>query len=308
MRMAFVKRQKPSFPCPYPAVHARAGDAPASPERAGTAGLVTLQTSPLENNQNNTAHREKSYFEVSFDKAVRAQKRVKRLKRNVYVAGRLHSLADHGKRPPVAHFVTLTYVGVDDWRADHISDATEQFRRYCARLRIECRYVWVAELQKRGAVHYHLLAWLPKGVAMPHWDKPHVTPSGRTVAPFWSHGMTNCQVARSGVGYLMKYLSKLGSDAIFPPHLRLYGCGGLVSQARITRCWYNLPEWAKREHGVGDLKRQASRLIVIETGEILPAMYSVVKCPEERSIKLFPLREMPEKWHDGAYSTWPPRA
>lgn len=308
MRMAFAERPQPSFPRPRPGATDRAGGAKAPPERAGVPGLVTLQTSPLENHQTTTATSEKSYFEISFDREIRAQKRVKRLKRNVYVAGRLHSLADHGRRPPVAHFVTLTYVGVNDWRADHISDATEQFRRYCARLRIECRYVWVAELQKRGAVHYHLLAWLPKGVAMPHWDKPHLTPSGRTVAAFWSHGMTNCQVARSGVGYLMKYLSKLGPETVFPPHLRLYGCGGLTGQARTTRSWYNLPEWAKREHGVGDLKRQGSRLIVIETGEILPAMYQVVKCQEERSIKLFPLRPMPEKWHDDAYSTWPARA
>lgn len=306
--MAYAELPKRSSSRLTLAVPARAGDALASPERVGTAGLVTLQTTPLENNQNNTLHREKAYFEVSFDKVIRAQKRVKRLRRNVYVAARLHSLADHGRRPPVAHFVTLTYVGVDDWRADHIADATEQFRRYCARRSVECRYVWVAELQKRGAVHYHLIAWLPKGVPMPHWDKSHLAPSGRTVAPFWSHGMTNSQVAHSGVAYLMKYLSKVSSDAVFPPHLRLYGCGGLTSQARVTRCWYNLPEWAKREHGVGDLKRQGSRLIVMETGEILPPMYQVVKCPESRSIKLFPLRDMPEKWHHDVYSTWPKRS
>ena len=127
---------------------------------APVSGLVPSKTSPLE---------------ILFDKAVTRKKRVKRLRRSVWAAGHLHGLADHGRRPPVAWMVTLTYVGVDDWRADHISAASEQYRRHCARLRVPCRYLWVAELQKRGAVHYHLIAWLPKGVRMPHWDRETVS-------------------------------------------------------------------------------------------------------------------------------------
>lgn len=214
----------------------------------------------------------------------------------------MHGIADRGHRPPVCHFVTLTYVGVDDWRADHISDATEQYRRHCARLGLPCRYLWVAELQKRGAVHYHLLAWLPQGVHMPHWDKSTVSASGRAVRPFWSHGMTNTQRARAGVGYLMKYLSKLGDETTFPPHLRIYGCGGLAPDARAIRAWYNLPEWAKREHGVGELRRMGSRLVVAETGELVPAMFATELCGF--ALRLTPLRPMPPRWHDGAYCRW----
>jgi hypothetical protein len=269
---------------------------------AAAAGLVSLQTSPLFNKSSLPLQREGDTFEISFDKVQRAGKRVKRLRRNVWAAGHLHGMADKGSRPPVAWFVTLTYVGVDDWCADHMSSATEQFRRHCARMGVPCRYIWVAELQKRGAVHYHMLAWLPKGVLMPHWDKAFTSSSGRSVGPFWSHGMTNTQVAKSGVGYLMKYLSKLGELTVFPPRLRLYGCGGLTSQARGVRCWYNLPEWAKRCYGVGELKRQGSRLVVLETGEILPPMYAVKGVPGGMVLTL--LRPMPERWHDGAYSTW----
>lgn len=250
-------------------------------------GLVSSKTSPLEH---------------SLDPSVTRKKRIRRLRRSVWASGHLHGMASNGHRPPVAHMVTLTYVGVDDWRADHISQATEVYRRWCARLGVPCRYIWVAELQKRGAVHYHLIAWLPKGQRMPHWDIPVAMASGRTMKPFWSHGMTNTEQARTGVGYLMKYLSKLGPDTVFPPHLRLYGVGGLTAQARAVRSWYNLPEWAKREHGVGELRRQGSRIVVVESGEILPAMYA-------RSFKpgvlvLTPLRDMPPRWHDGAYSTW----
>ena len=273
------------------------------PPRAEGAGLVTLQTSPLENKSPRPLQREGDTLLVSFDTVQRAAKRVKKLRRNVWALGHLHGMADKGHRPPVAWFVTLTYVGVDDWQADHMSAATEQFRRHCTRRGVACRYIWVAELQKRGAVHYHLLAWLPRGVPMPHWDKPSTALSGRAVAPFWSHGMTNTEVAKSGVGYLMKYLSKLGELTIFPPHLRLYGSGGLTPQARGVRCWYNLPEWAKREHGVGDLRRLGSRLIVLETGEVLPPMYASRVVPG--GILLTLLRPMPERWHDGAYSSWP---
>lgn len=196
--------------------------------------------------------------------------------------------------------VTLTYVGVNDWRPDHISEATHQYRKHCARLGVPCRYLWVAELQQRGAVHYHFIAWLPKGVSMPHWDRPSTSKTGRPVKAFWSHGMTNVEQARTGVGYLMKYLSKMEDTTCFPTHLRLYGVGGLDTHARSIRGWYNLPEWAKREHGVGDLRRIGSRLVVIETGEVLPPMYARQFVPG--GILLIPLREMPERRHDGAYS------
>lgn len=286
-----------------------AGRANSAPEgcRAGAEGpgLVSSKTSPLQNKSISPPQRENGQFQISFSKEKVALRRVKRMKRGIWAAGHLHGMADVGHRPPVAHFVTLTYVGVDDWRADHISAATEQFRRHCARLGVPCRYIWVAELQKRGAVHYHLLCWLPKGVRMPHWDKSFTSPSGRSAGPFWSHGMTNTQVAKSGVGYLMKYLSKLGELTVFPPHLRLSGCGGLTAQARGVRLWYNLPEWAKREYGVGDLRREGSRLIVLETGEILEPMYSSRLIPG--GLILTPLRPIPERWHDGAYSTWPSR-
>ena len=252
-------------------------------------GLVSSKTSPLQ---------------IPIDPASTARKRIKRLRRSVWAAGHLHGLSTRGHRPPVAHMATLTYVGVHDWRADHISQATEQYRRWCARSKVACRYIWVAELQKRGAVHYHLIAWLPKGVPMPHWDTPISLQSGRLMKPMWSHGMTNTEQCRTGVGYLMKYLSKLGPETIFPPHLRLYGVGGLTPEARSIRSWYNLPEWAKREHGVGDLQRLGSRLIVCDTGEILPPMYS--RSFKDGSLLLFPLRDMPPRWHDGAYSTWRP--
>lgn len=249
-------------------------------------GLVSLQT---------------SHHQIPLDPLSRRENRWKRLRRSVWTAGTLHSAPLPGHRPAVAHFVTLTYRGVDDWRPDHLSKAMHRFRMHCKRFGIPCRYLSVAELQKRGAVHYHLLVWLPQGVAMPHWDQPTNTPRGRVIAPFWSHGMTNTQVARAGVGYLMKYVSKLDGDSCFPKGIRIYSVGGLDHQSRAIRSWQNLPEWAKRSHGVGDLCRSRSRLVVKDTGELLPPMYQ--SRIAQGKLHLIQLRDLPDRWHDGPYST-----
>ena len=259
----------------------------------GSAGLVPSKTSRLDTNRASVDGRV-----ISFSKELVAERRVKRLKRSVWASGHLHSLADTGHRAPQCWFVTLTYVGVSDWRSDHMSKAIEKFRGWCRSAGVACRYTWVAELQKRGAVHYHLLAWLPQGVQMPQWDKGR----GRRVA-FWPHGMTNTQKAIAGVGYLMKYLSKLGELTIFPKGLRLYGIGGLNASGKQVRAWHNLPEWCKRSYGVGELCRKAGRLVVRASGEILDAAFAVSLVPGGLLVRA--LRELPERFHAGPYSTFP---
>lgn len=234
-----------------------------------------------------------------------AERRVKRLKRSVWASGHLHGIADKGSRPPVCWFVTLTYRNADDWRANHVRQGIDLYRKWCKNLGIHCRYTWVAEIQPKrlertgeSAVHYHLLVWLPRGVNMPQWDRSRAKRSA-----FWPHGMTNTQKAKAGVGYLMKYLSKLGELTRFPKGLRLYGIGGLTPQARTVRSWFNLPEWVKAEYGVGDVKRRASRYLVCATGELLPPAYEVRLVPSGLEVR--PLRELATRFHDGAYSTFP---
>jgi len=233
---------------------------------------------------------------------------VSRLKRSVWASGHLHGLAEPGFRPSVCWFVTLTYRGVDDWKADHVAKAIERFRSWCKDVAgVACRYTWVAELQGRGAVHYHLLAWLPRGVRMPHWDKR----STARRAAFWPHGMSNTQPAKAGVGYLMKYLSKLGELTRFPKGLRLYGIGGLNSEGRAVRSWFNLPQWAKPAFGVGELARKAGRLVVRATGEVLAPVYGVRRVPGALVVRK--LREVVSRFPGeggepvrvGAFSSWP---
>lgn len=230
-----------------------------------------------------------------------AERRVKRLKRAVWASGHLHALADHGRRPPQCWFVTLTYRPGVEWSPKHISHAIGRYRDWCRRSRLPVRYTWVAELQQRGAVHYHLLVWLPHNVAMPQWDRVF---RGSRVE-FWQHGMTNTERARAGVGYLMKYLSKLGELSRFPKGLRLYGIGGLTEQGRNVRSWFNLPEWVKASYGVGEIARRSGRLVVRCTGEILEPAFNVVLTPAGLLVRA--LRPLAQRFHDGAYSTWSPQ-
>jgi len=244
---------------------------------------------------------------ISFAKPVVAERRVNRLKKSVWASGHLHGMAEKGFRPSACWFVTLTYAKANDWAANHMSKAIQGFRNWCQSRGIPCRYTWVAEIQPKrlertgdAVVHYHLLAWLPEGVPMPQWDRATRKHNGWRGA-FWMHGMTNTEKAFSGVGYLMKYLSKLGELTIFPKGLRLYGIGGLTTQGRAVRTWYNLPEWVKRTCGVGDVKKFGNSFVMRETGEILAPVYSVVKTGFGLILKL--LRPLPDRFHDGAYSS-----
>lgn len=113
-------------------------------------------------------------------------------------------------------------------------------------------------------------------------------------------GMTNTQPAKAGVGYLMKYLSKMGKYHEFPSGCRTYGIGGLDAQGRQIRAWYRLPEWAKRLVGVGQFSRVPGGLLDTFTGELHRCPYSVLRTSS--GIRLTPLWVMPDRFHDGPYS------
>jgi hypothetical protein len=96
---------------------------------AASPGLVSSKTSGHES-------------VVSFAPNEVAERRVNALKRAVWSSGHLHAMRDLDDGPSVCWFVTLTYRGVDDWRAHHVSAACKRFRRWCLGLAIPCRYTW----------------------------------------------------------------------------------------------------------------------------------------------------------------------
>lgn len=171
--------------------------------------------------------------------------RVRHLRRAVGFAARAHAVGKKGFRADWVLMVTLTYARGGDWRPEHVSRAIKAYREWCRRAGVPCRYVWVAELQKRGVIHYHVALWLPVGMRSPKWD----------VRGWWPHGCTNVKRAEAAVPYLMKYLSK-GGERVgnwrLPSGARMYGVGGLDHSLRRARRWLGLPGFVRAQSDIAD--------------------------------------------------------
>jgi hypothetical protein len=266
-----------------PAAQAPGGAPPGGGLRAAQppAGLVSSKTSGPSDR-----------LEVSFDPELVMARRVAHLRRHVWACGQLHALhGSTGSTRQNVWFVTLTYRGVNEWQPRHISDCTKAVRKWCKRRGVPFRYVWVAELQMRGALHYHMAVWLPRSIRLPKFDKQQ----------WWPHGMTQTVLARNPVGYLMKYLSKINARQRFPKGVRIYGSGGLTEQGQHICAWLRQPSWCKQRFGVGELRTLKGRRVVRATGEILAPMYTRICRPA--GMYLYPNAPLPIRWADGPYST-----
>ena len=194
--------------------------------------------------------------------------RLRRMARSVLTASRMHEFElRHQHFKPA--MLTLTYREVGGWSKRHISELLRHIRNWMRRRGHRMRYVWVAELQQRGALHYHLLLWLPRGLTLPKPDKQG----------WWTHGSTRIEWARKPAGYLAKYASKLDSKVGigFPAGARLHGKGGLEEFGRSVAQWFNLPQWARE---VCDLAGRAVRrkgvgLVERGSGVCLPSPWRV---------------------------------
>lgn len=164
--------------------------------------------------------------------------RMQRLRKSVYNAGL--EISDNLPNSWKPLFVTLTYKNLSDWQPNHIKDYLQRVRVWLRRRGHLFHYVWVAELQKRGAVHYHIILWLPPGFTLPFSDK----------RGWWPYGMTNQVWARKGVGYLMKYTSK-GSHGFgpkFPKGIRIYGFSKHFKSAVLRVAYYRAPRWLRSKY------------------------------------------------------------
>jgi hypothetical protein len=135
--------------------------------------------------------------------------------------------------------VTLTYGGSYSWEAGHI-------RAFMLRIRKDLglgllAYAWVAELQERGAVHYHVLLLVKRGTKIEYPDS-----SGA-----WPYGLTRIETARSPF-YILTYTGKeYQKVGIFPKGLRMFAvwiADGVVSA--VTRWFFRLsaiPGWLRDE-------------------------------------------------------------
>jgi hypothetical protein len=114
-------------------------------------------------------------------------------------------------RSPRLLMVTLTYRPGVSWEPRHVSGFIRKVRGELGERLFG--YVWVAELQQRGAVHYHVLLWVAPGARIEMPDK-----SGA-----WAWGYTQVELARTP-WYVMKYTSKghLEGEGAFPKGCRMF--------------------------------------------------------------------------------------
>jgi hypothetical protein len=171
-------------------------------------------------------------------------RRLSQLRMHVGFAARSHCVQP-SKGGDDCLMVTLTYAGDnEDWSPRHVSTFVQRVREWMKRRELPCRYVWVAELQKRGVIHYHVALWVPRGMKLPKPDEQG----------WWPHGMTRIEVARAAVPYLLKYLSKDTSKTFgrFPKGARIYGTGGLEHSMRRARRWLRLPAFVQGNSSIDD--------------------------------------------------------
>jgi hypothetical protein len=196
----------------------------------------------------------------------RHEARIKRLRRSVLTAARLHCQQRKGWK---VCMVTLTYAPENDWAPGQIGHLIRSIRKYLRRKDIELCYDWVQEFTKRGKPHYHLLIWLPRGITLPKPDK----------RGWWPYGMTKIEWAYNAIGYIAKYASK--GDSLHRPEVgaRMHGNGGLKGDALLEARWWKLPAWARENSAPSDrLRRRASGGGILNpmTGEILLTPWRVL--------------------------------
>ncbi len=209
--------------------------------------------------------------------------RVTRLRKSLGVAAK--ALHNAGPRNQQVWMQTLTYRGDNSaWRPEHISRYLDALRRwhYSRTGSKTVRYAWVAELQQRGVIHYHVVIWLAGGLTPPKADTAWRRTDRRGLVhiepPMWPHGMSNRLKARAPVAYLMKYASKVESKNVgnFPRGARIHGCGGLDPDGRAIRRWVCWPAYVQGNASISDRFRPApgGGYRNDETGELLRSEFA----------------------------------
>lgn len=156
-------------------------------------------------------------------------------------------------------FITLTYAANSKGNPRDVSECLKRMRQWAARIGVQVRYVWVAEVQKRGALHYHLLLWLPRHLHLPKLDR----------RGWWRHGMTKVETARNPVGYLCKYASKCRPEDVakLRKGTRLYGYGGgwapwrEALREKLRQRWIRRKlEWRRDDVFLYEIEREEAAL------------------------------------------------
>lgn len=234
-----------------------------------------------------------------------ALERVKRLRMAVSVAAKgvmsLHAPEAIGR--PL--FATLTYdtraFSAEEIEAHKyatprdISNFVKKVRTHYRQAQCDEKavltYIWVAELQQRGVLHYHVIFFVPEGVSFPFFDIGMRDRRSKKALrkQFWPHGRCNIKRATSPVGYLIKYASKMDTKGTgFPKCCRMYGMGGLCKEVKDIKRWMLWPSYVRSNCEVGaPMKRYPGGGYINKfTGEVFLSEYGLMPDSFTRFIKI----------------------
>jgi len=174
-------------------------------------------------------------------------KRFARCKKTLLNSSRLITKAWQARKARYqVTMITLTYAKIDGYLKGHIESYMTNLRNYLTRRNIPCIGLRKMELQQRGAVHYHILLWLPRGLILPKSDK----------RGWWPHGMTKTERAKNAYGYVAKYISKTEHDQL-PRGARLYQTFGLEPDMKVEVQWWNTPSYVRESFKLEENHRPA---------------------------------------------------
>jgi hypothetical protein len=139
--------------------------------------------------------------------------------------------------------ITLTYRDEVAWEANQIKKYIKALKR---ELGDDClALAWVAEMTKRGRMHYHVYMIVNKGTRIPKPDE-----SG-----MWPHGLTRIETGKTPY-YLLAYLKKAGKEKEyqkigFPKGARIFSIWIKKLELRVWTWtkyrWSALPSWLQLE-------------------------------------------------------------
>lgn len=236
------------------------GIVPAARSAGGTgvAGLVSLKQVERQREESSNGAAMRSGSEIQIDPF---KSRLKKMQVSTLTA--VHRFEDQAQQGGFRGrwvMVTLTYRDSLQWSPRHVSELLRHMRNWMTRRDAEANFFWVAEMQKRGVIHYHILVWLPHRLMLPKPDKQG----------WWKHGMSKVEAARCGGGYMSKYVSK-GDSAPFPKGARIHGCGGLTGIHKQSWRWWKRPRYVRLAVPLCTvpMKRVPGGWLNMDTGELL---------------------------------------
>lgn len=208
----------------------------------------------------------------------RKQHRTRKVSQAVKTTARLHQdeIVRSGFRFKPA-MITATYAADKHWERKDISGLLNNCKMYLARRynQSKFRYTWVAELTKRGVIHYHVILWLPKGCTLPKPDK----------RGWWKKGSTRIEWVKNAIGYLAKYASK-GSETEhnFPKGARISGYAGLTEDSRREYRFWRSPASIREQFNPDinlapssfDIRKTTGGYFNKDTGEFIESEYRLV--------------------------------